>query len=1050
VNLSAAFIHRPVGTSLLMAGVLLTGWLGYVLLPISALPPVDFPTIQVTAQYPGASPEVMASSVTTPLERQFGQISGLSAMTSVSSFANSTVTLQFTLDRDIDAASQDVQAAINAARGVLPQAMPNPPTYHKVNPADTPILTLQLTSDTLPLEQVNDLADTVLAQKLSEVTGVGLVTIEGSQKPAVRVRVNPAAMASLGLSLEDVRTALVQTSVNSPKGSFDGARQSYAINANDQIFSAADYRNVILAYRNGSPIRIADLGEAVDNVENVRLGSWVGSKPAVVVDIQRQPGANIIQTTDRVKALLPNLRAGLPSSVNLSIFGDRTETIRASVADVQFTLVLTIGLVILVIFLFLRRFWATVIPSVALPLTIVGTFGVMKLVGFSLDNLSLMALTISTGFVVDDAIVMIENIVRFLEQGCTPMEAALKGAKQIGFTIVSLSVSLIAVFIPLLFMSGIVGRLFREFAITLSVAVAVSAVVSLTLTPMMCARLLRAESSEQQGRFFQATERFFRGMLGAYDRSLRWVLRHQRFTLASAVVTLVATLILYALVPKGLLPEQDTGLILGVTDAPQSISFQSMVGRQREVAELIRGDPDVSSVASVVGGGTVNATVNSGRLYINLKPRRQGRSNAREIIDRLREKAASVQDISLFLQAAQDVQIDSRISRTQYQFTLQDADRTELAEWATRLLGRLRTEPVLADVASDQQPHGWQVNVTVDREKASRLNIQPQAINDTLYDAFGQRQVATVFTQLNQYRVILEVDPQFQRTPAALDKIYVKSSSGQMAPLTAFATVQVGTAPLSIVHEGQFPAVTLSFNLAPGKSLGQAVDAIHRATREIGLPDTVATSFSGSAAEFRSSLASEPFLILAAIVVIYIVLGVLYESYIHPLTILSSLPSAGVGALLAMMVCRDPLSLISLIGIILLIGIVKKNAIMMIDFALEAERVEGLPPEQSIYQACLLRFRPIMMTTMAALLGALPLALEQGNGSELRRPLGIAIVGGLLVSQFLTLYTTPVVYLYLDRWAARLRRRRTSGADAAGLAMDGSPALGRPPAPDTP
>ncbi len=1046
MNISEPFIRRPVATSLLMVGVLLVGLLGYHLLPISALPPVDFPTIQITAQYPGASPDVMASSVTTPLERQFGQISGLATMTSVSSFANAAITLQFTLDRNIDAASQDVQAAINAARGVLPAGMPSPPTYSKVNPADTPILTLQLTSDTLPLEKVNDLADTVLAQKLSEVSGVGLVTIQGNQKPAVRVRVNPAAVAALGLSLEDVRTALIQSSVNAPKGSFDGSRQSYSINANDQIFSADDYRKVIIAYRNGSPVRVADLGEAVDNVENVRVASWVGGRPAVLVDIQRQPGANIIQTADQVKALLPKLRLSLPSSVTLSIFGDRTETIRASVTDVQFTLVLTIALVVLVIFVFLRKFWATVIPSIALPLTLIATFGVMKLLGFSLDNLSLMALTISTGFVVDDAIVMIENIVRHIEAGKAPMEAALEGAKEIGFTIVSLSVSLIAVFIPLLFMTGIVGRLFREFAITLSVAVAISALISLTLTPMMCARLLHSESEEKHGRFFRATEGFFKWMLDTYDRSLKWVLQHQKFTLVVAAATLVATVLLYVLIPKGLLPQQDTGLITGVTDAAQSISFKAMVARQREIAEIVSHDADVQNVASFVGSGAVNATVNSGRLYINLKPRDQRKADAQEIIRRLTEATASVQGISLFMQAAQDVQIDSRVSRTQYQYTLQDADRAELGEWSAKLLAQLRTKAELADVASDQQMGGLQVSVTVDREKASRLNLLPQAIDDTLYDAFGQRQVATIFTQLNQYRVILEVDPQFQQTPASLDKVYVKATSGQMIPLTTFATVQVGTAPLSIVHEGQFPAVTLSFNLAPGKSLGEAVDAITRATQEINLPETVATSFSGSAAEFRSSLSSEPFLILAAIVVIYIVLGVLYESYIHPLTILSSLPSAGVGALLAMIVCRDNLSMISLIGIILLIGIVKKNAIMMIDFALEAERVQKMPPEESIYQACLLRFRPIMMTTMAALLGALPLALEQGNGSELRRPLGIAIVGGLLISQFITLYTTPVIYLYLDRYSARMRQWRQSkmGGKAGG------PALAAAPVPEAP
>ncbi len=1034
-----------------MVGVILMGLLGYLLLPISALPPVDFPTIQVVAQYPGASPDVMTSSVTTPLERQFGQISGLSAMTSVSSFGNTTITLQFVLDRDIDAASQDVQAAINAARGVLPAGMPNPPTYNKVNPADTPILTLELTSDTLPLEKVNDLADTTLAQKLSEVTGVGLVTIEGSQKPAVRVQVNPGAIASLGLSLEDVRTAIMQSSVNAPKGSFDGARQAYSINANDQIFSADDYKNVIIAYKNGSPIRISDLGAAVDNVENVRTASWVGGEPAVLVDIQRQPGANIIQTVDRVKALLPRLRTALPSSVKLGIFGDRTETIRASITDVQFTLLLTVALVVMVIFIFLRKFWATVIPSVALPVTLIGTFGVMKLAGFSLDNLSLMALTISTGFVVDDAIVMIENIVRYIENGETPMQAALKGAKQIGFTIVSLSVSLIAVFIPLLFMTGIVGRLFREFAITLSVAAAVSAVVSLTLTPMMCARLLREEREEKSrkhGRFFRVTEGFFQGMLHAYDRSLQWVLRHQRFTLILAVIITAFNLLLYVMVPKSLLPEQDTGLVLGVTDAAQSISYKAMVTLQRQVAEIVRQDPDVQSVASFVGAGTVNATVNSGRLYINLKPRNQRRASADQVISRLRADTANVSGMSLFMQAAQDVQIDSRVSRTQYQYTLEDSDSAELADWSGRLLARLRTEPVLADVASDQQQDGLQVRVNVDRDKASRLNVLPQAIDDTLYDAFGQRQITTIFTQLNQYRVILEVDPQYQQSPRSLDKIYVKSTTGLMVPLTSFASISTGTAPLTIAHEGQFPAVTLSFNLATGHSLGEAVDAINQAAQDIHLPDTVAPSFSGSAAEFKSSLSSEPYLILAAILVIYIVLGVLYESYVHPLTILSSLPSAGVGALLAMLVCQTPLSLISLIGIILLIGIVKKNAIMMIDFALEAERVQKLPPEQSIYQACLLRFRPIMMTTMAALLGALPLALEQGNGSELRRPLGIAIVGGLLLSQFITLYTTPVIYLYLDRLATRMKRWRLANAEARGDA----PATAElpPPAPDLP
>jgi len=1016
----------------MMAGVILLGALGYKLLPISALPTVDFPTIEVTTFYPGASADVMVSAITTPLERQFGQIAGLASMNSTSSFGTSTITLQFVLDRPIDVAAQDVQAAINVAGGFLPKDLPNPPKYNKVNPADTPILTLSITSDSLPLDRVNDFADTLLAQKLSEVTGVGLVTIQGNQKPAVRVQVNPAAISSLGLGLDDVRTILGQANVNAPKGSFDGARQSFTIGSNDQIFSADAYKPIIVAYKNGAPIRLGNLANVIDSVENDQLGAWVsnrnGEQPAVLLDIQRQPGANIIQTVERVKQLLPRLTSTLPPSVHVEVLADRTETIRASFSDVQLTLLLTIALVVMVMFLFLRKLWTTVITSVALPLSLIGTFGIMYLAGFSLDNLSLMALTISTGFVVDDAIVMIENIVRYIEAGDTPLEAALKGAKQIGFTVVSLSVSLVAVFIPLLFMTGIVGRLFREFAITLSVAVGVSAFVSLTLTPMMCAKLLRSESEDEEhsGEFYRRTEEYWTRFRDWYERGLRWVLAHQRFVLNVALLTLVATILLYVIVPKGLLPQQDTGVIVGVTDAAENISFKAMMERVHAVSEIVRQDPDVASVSASVGAGTVNATVNTARLYIVLKPHNQ-RANVEKVIERLRNATRNVEGISLFMQAAQDLQIDSRISRTQFQYILQDADAAELADWTPKLVQKLGQLPQLSDVASDQQTNGLQLNVDVDREKASRLNVLTQAIDDTLYDAFGQRQVSIIFTQLNQFRVILEVEPKFRESPDLLDKIYVKSSSGQPVPLSAFASVHVSNAPLSIPHQGQFPAATISFNLRSGSSLSHAIPAIEKAEREIGLPNTIAATFTGAAAEFRSSLTSEPFLILAAVVVIYIVLGVLYESYIHPITILSTLPSAGVGALLALLICRIDFSLVALIGIILLIGIVKKNAIMMIDFALEAERKEGMSPEESIYQACLLRFRPIMMTTAAALLGALPLALETGSGSELRRPLGISIVGGLLLSQFLTLYTTPVIYLYLDRFGSWIGGRRRHG-----------------------
>ncbi len=1026
MNLSAPFILRPVATSLLMVGVLLLGLLAYRALPVASLPTVDFPTIQVTTSLPGASPEVMASSVTTPLERQFGQIPGLLSMNSTSALGTSAITLQFTLTRNIDAAAQDVQSAISAAGGQLPRNLPSPPTYNKVNPADTPVMLLAITSDTMPLDQVNDFAESVLAQKLSQVDGVGLVAIEGGQKRAVRIQINPTALAAMGLTPEDVRTGIAQANVNAPKGNLDGPRRAYTIGANDQLLSGANYRDVIIAYRNGAAVRLKDIGQVVDGVENSRIAGWFNNRPAIILDVYRQPGANIIGTVDRIRAVLPQLQAVIPPAVKITVLADRTETIRASINEVQFTLLLTIGLVVMVIFVFLRRLWATVIPSVALPLSLIGTFGVMYLAGFSLDNLSLMALTIAAGFVVDDAIVMIENIARYIEAGDRPLDAALKGARQIGFTVVSLTVSLIAVFIPLLFMGGIVGRLFREFAITLSVAVIVSAIISLTLTPMMCARFLRHEP-ERRGRFYRATERGFDALLDSYERGLRWVLAHQKLTLAATLLTIVATGWLYVAIPKGFLPQQDTGIIVGVTDAAQDISFSAMADRQRAVVDVVLKDPDVASVDSFVGVGTINATPNTGRLYIVLKPRRERRATADEVIARLRDAVAPVPGVTLFMQTAQELTLDNRVSRTQYQYVLQDADVSELAVWAPRLVEALTRRPELHDVASDQQNNGRQTYLTIYRDKAARLGVQPQAIDDTLYDAFGQRQISTIYTQLNQFRVILEVDPKYQQDPSALNSIYVKSDNGSPVPLSAFAAFRNEVAPLSITHLGRFPAVTVSFNLAPGYSLGEAVEAIAAAERAIGLPPSVATSFAGSVAEFRASLASEPLLILAAIVVVYIVLGVLYESFVHPITILSTLPSAGVGALLALMLFGHDLSVIALIGIILLIGIVKKNAIMMIDFALDAERSRGVPPEQSIYEACLLRFRPIMMTTMAALLGALPLAFGTGVGSELRQPMGIAIVGGLLLSQFLTLYTTPVIYLAFDRLGRAARRAMAPG-----------------------
>jgi len=1028
---SRPFILRPVATSLLMVAILLAGAVAYYQLPVSALPQVDYPTIQVMTFYPGASPEVMASSVTAPMERQFGQIPGLSQMTSTSSGGGSVITLQFDLSESIDVAQQDVQAAINAGFSYLPKDLPNPPVYSKVNPADAPIMTLALTSDTLALSKVEDLADTVLAQKISQLSGVGLVSINGGQKPAVRIQANPTALANYGLSLEDVRAALGTANVDQAKGNLNGLHQSYTIGANDQLLSSADYNKVIIAYRNGSPVRLSDVANAVDSAENVFQAAWMGTsaveaaegkaarpaelKPAVIINIQRQPGANIIGVVDEVQRLLPQLRTSLPASVKLEVLTDRTNTIRASVKDVQFSLLLTIALVVMVIFLFLRSIAATIIPSVAVPLSIVGTFGVMYLLGYSLNNLSLMALTISTGFVVDDAIVMIENISRFLEEGDSPLEAALKGSEQIGFTIVSLTVSLIAVLIPLLFMGDIVGRLFREFAVTLAVTILVSAVVSLTLTPMMSAKLLKHKPASEQNAFYRKSEEFFDYVIAKYAVGVRWVLRHQTLTLLVTLGTFLLTVYLYIIVPKGFFPVQDTGVLLGITEGAQTISFSAMSERQQELAKKILEDPDVESVSSFIGIDGTNTTINTGRIQINLKDRESRKASAMDVIQRLGPKLAQVSGIQCYLQPLQDLTVEDRVSRTQYQYSVEDANPEELAVWTDRLIAKLKQIPELTDVASDQQLGGLGAHLVIDRDTAARLGITPQNIDDTLDDAFGQRQVSTIFTQLNQYHVVLEVAPKFQRTPASLDNIYVKSSNGTQVPLSTITHVEETQVPLAINHQGQFPVVTISFNLTPGKSIGDAVAAVNKAKAELNPPESVNAQFQGTAKSFEASLANEPILILAALIVVYIVLGVLYESYIHPITILSTLPSAGVGAILALLLFHVDLSVVALIGIILLIGIVKKNAIMMIDFALEAEREHNMEPEEAIYQACLLRFRPIMMTTMAALLGGLPLAMGSGTGSELRKPLGITIVGGLIVSQILTLYTTPVVYLFFDR-----------------------------------